>query len=93
MKATKTRNLLVEDTQSDDSTIAVIKDVDLSDHKTLRDKLTLVLTEHYDAESITPKIPEEIQGSSYPLFCVPYEIEMDGIKWNGEVEICRVHIY
>ena len=93
MKATKTHNLLVEDPQSDDSTIAVMKDVDLSDHKTLRDKLTLILTEHYDAESITTEIPEEIQGSSYPLFSVPYKIEMDGEKWNGKVEICCVHIY
>jgi hypothetical protein len=93
MKATNTRNLLVEDTQSDDSTIAVIKDVDLSDHKTLRDKLTLVLTEHYDADAITTKIPEDIKGSTYPIFSVPYEIEVNGVKWNGEVEICCVCIY
>jgi hypothetical protein len=93
MKPNKTYNLLVEDRQSDPSTIAVIKDVDLSDHKTLRDKLTLVLTEHYDADTIIKQIPEYIQDQYFPSWSVSYETEGSDDKWKGEIEISCVHIY
>ena len=93
MKPNKTYNLLVSDPVSDPSAVAVITDVYLSDTKTLRDKLTLVLAEHYDADAVIGQIPENIKGSTYPIFSVPYKVEMDGVKWDGEIEISCIAIY
>lgn len=91
----RTYSLLVEDHKSDPSTLAVIKDVDLSDTKRLRDKLTLILTEHYDADAVIKKIPayphEGITGIYFPCWTLDYEI--DGGEWTGEIEISCVTIY
>jgi hypothetical protein len=85
----RTYNLLVEERQSDPPAIAVIKDVDLSDTKTLRDKLTLVLTEHYDA-NITIEHLQIPADRHFPRWTISYEIDN---QWTGNIEISCIAIY
>ena len=86
----RTYNLLIKERTSDPSTIAVIKGVDLNDTKTLRDKLTLVLTEHFDADATIEhlRVPTD---RHFPCWNLDYEINSG--EWTGEIEISCVTIY
>ena len=76
--------------------IAVISNVILADHETLRKKIELALSEHYDGEATVTDIPQNISTSYYPAFNVPFEMNQVGVvntTWKGELDVSCVHIY
>lgn len=85
-------NILLEH----EDVIAVISNVILADHETLRKKIELALREHYDGEATVTDIPQNISTSYYPAFNVPFKMNQDGVEntmWEGELDVCCVHIY